>query len=257
MNTHKHEKNREVSLDDITTLSKCMSANMTRYSPTKPLNNKSNDFDNAEFDDYDYNGTVTPPLFVEKDIDFAVSSESLSSSDDKTKYNKTPYNTPNNTPPYETENKNKKKYKYYKRYDISWSVDIENVIKGWHNKCLQYAETHHDRAIIQRRLFYFLGITSSIIPLILASLNDTLNEEFPILTLVFLIITGILNTITGFINPGKKAEAHLNFEALYNELAVEITSELVKPSIYRQNAHVFIQRIMDNYNNLNNRAPST
>jgi hypothetical protein len=102
-----------------------------------------------------------------------------------------------------------------------------------------------------------LGIPSAIIPMALAAASDILGDDWKIVTISSLIVMGILNIILGFKNPGKRAEAHLNFEALYGELAVEITSELVKPREYRQDADVFIQKIMDRYNSLNNRAPQT
>ena len=70
-----------------------------------------------------------------------------------------------------------------------------------------------------------------------------------------LIVVGSLNIISGYLNPGGKEEAHKDFESLYNELAVEITSELIKPQKNRQAADVYVQRIMDRFNNLNARAP--
>lgn len=143
------------------------------------------------------------------------------------------------------------------RKELLWTTKIENVIKGWHNNCLKFAEIHNEHAKYHKKIFYTLSITAAIIPIILASTNELFVGDYQIIENSLLILTGILTTIGGFLNPGRKSEDHMNFEALYNELAVEITSELVKPQGHRQDADVFIQKIMDRYNNLNNRAPTT
>lgn len=141
--------------------------------------------------------------------------------------------------------------------ELIWSTDIENVIKEWHNRCLTSANWHVKKAKKHRKIFYILSIPAAIIPMSLASASETLDEEYKHFIAGCLILTGGLNIIAGFLNSGKVAESHLNFSALYNELAVELTSELVKPRTNRQVADVFIQRIMDRYNSLNNRAPAS
>jgi hypothetical protein len=164
--------------------------------------------------------------------------------------------------------RNRKKWKKRTRYgnesadntnrkELLWTTQIENVIKGWHNKCLRNANSHASHSKVQKKIFYGLGIPAAIVPLILATLVTTLVDDLVWVNTVCLIITGIINIVNGYLNPGGKAKAHQDFEALYSELSVEITSELVKPQASRQAADVFIQRIMDRYNNLNNRAPAT
>jgi hypothetical protein len=161
--------------------------------------------------------------------------------------------------------KREKKYRQYAqetsdnhdRPELLWTRKIEDVIYGWHNKCLKYADWHAMRAKHHKKIFYGLGIPSAIIPMALAAGSELMGADWKVLIIFSLVITGILNIIAGFLNPGKKAEAHLNFNASYSQLAVEITSEMVKPQSYRTDADVFIQRIMDNYNSLNNRSPAS
>jgi len=143
------------------------------------------------------------------------------------------------------------------RPELLWTTKIENGINNWHMKCLQNADWHAIRAKYHKKIFHGLSIPAAIIPMVLAAMSETVGDDWKIFITVSLIITSILNIIAGFLNPGKKAEAHLNFNALYNELAVNITSEMVKPQSYRQDADVFIQRIMDSYNSLNNRSPAS
>jgi hypothetical protein len=143
------------------------------------------------------------------------------------------------------------------RSELLWTDKIEGVIKGWHHKCLKNANEHAECAKKQKAIFYGLSIPASIIPFVLAVLIDNLVDDYAWINYVMLISAGILNIVNGYLNPGSKTTSHQDFEALYNELAVEITSELVKPQGNRQAADVYTQRIMDRYNNLNNRAPNT
>jgi hypothetical protein len=143
------------------------------------------------------------------------------------------------------------------RSELLWTDKIEGVIKGWHHKCLKNAEEHAKCAKKQKAIFYGLSIPASILPFVLAVLVESLVDDYAWINLAMLIIAGILNIVNGYLNPGSKSTSHQDFEALYNELAVEITSELVKPQSNRQAADVYTQRIMDRYNNLNNRAPNT
>lgn len=143
------------------------------------------------------------------------------------------------------------------RKELLWTTKIEDVIRDWHSKCVEFSDIHGIRSKYHKKIFYGLGIPAAIIPMTLAAVSDIITDDWRSVMVICLIITGILNIIIGFLNSGKRAEAHLNFEALYSELSIEITSELVKPQSYRQDADVFIQRIMDRFNSLNNRAPQT
>jgi hypothetical protein len=143
------------------------------------------------------------------------------------------------------------------RKELLWTSDIEDVIKSWHSQCLVFANAHSIRGRYHRKVFYVLGIPSAIIPMALAAFGNILEGDLKLISIILLIITGVLNIVNGYLNPGKKSERHLIFESDYSSLAVEITSELVKPQAYRQDADVYLQRILDRYNHLNSLAPST
>lgn len=157
------------------------------------------------------------------------------------------YNYRHNTEHITSDDKNRK--------ELLWTNKIEDVLNDWHSKCIKSSAWHFQKAKKHKMRFYILGIPSAIIPMSLAAASDLLGEDWKLLVVIAMIISGSLNIVSGFLNPGKRLESHLTFSSLYSELAVEITSELVKPQSHRQAADVFIQRIMDNYNSLNNRAP--
>jgi hypothetical protein len=139
---------------------------------------------------------------------------------------------------------------------LLWTNDIESVIKGWHHKCINNAQVHNKKYATSKKIYYGLSIPGGIIPLTLAALSTDLVGQYAWVNKIGLIFTGVLTTINGHLNPGGKAKSHQDFSSSYDELAVEIKSELVKPRNKRQEAGIFLQRVMDKYNNLNNRAPS-
>lgn len=251
MTNDKHKESRDVTLDDVATISNDM---------TNCINKDVKQFRNAEIEliidersplkeDSETNEKINGVLSsVPQCIDDTIS-ENSHSSKGRTPY----YNTRLNRNLYESPNSTDD----VGRKELLWTKKIEDVIKGWHHNCLNFASTHGKRAKYHKKIFYWLSIPAAVIPMALASSSELITENWKIITIVSLITTGTINIVIGFKNPGKRAESHLNFESLYNQLAVEITSELVKPKCHRQAADVFIQRIMDRYNSLNDRAPPT
>lgn len=294
----KQRRSRDVPLQEIETISNGMTECMNKpssedafsisISPSNKLTTiHTNSTCNDECDDYDekkIKSTKSEPLINELKLNHTLPPPPLNVrpvtpplSPRKTKYSnifqirkdikKSPkhitiYNKKSNS----SSNQKHQRHHYVletsdnmDREELLWTTQIENVIKGWHNNCLEFARIHKNRHKHHKKIFYAISIPSTIIPLTMAAFKQELTVDcsYNIIGTVFLVISGILNTILGILNPGKRSATHLNFEALYNELAVEITGELVKPQRHRQAADVFIQRIMDKYNSLNNRAPDT
>lgn len=288
----KHKKSRDVTLNDIVTIS----SDMTHCINTQPVEIyplECSQHDDPGKNTYNYSNSATPPLStinnvqgapnrctpimstldtidvgIDKNIPIYDSKTDDSIIGGKEQESYTSGSSQGRTSQLYRNRQKKKKHKRFYTYpqetsdnanrnELLWSTKIEDVIKGWHSRCLEFAEVHGIQSKYHKKVFYCLGIPAAIIPMSLAAASDILNDEWKVVAVFSLIVTGILNTIMGFKNPGKRAEAHLNFEALYSELAIEITSELVKPQAFRQDADVFIQRIMDRYNSLNNRAPQT
>ena len=140
------------------------------------------------------------------------------------------------------------------RQVMLWTVDIENVITTWYDRCRSRAKRHlvrSDRYIVLNML---LVIPSSVIPLTLVSFSTLLLQTHTVFV-GGMIVTGCLSTIMGVLNPSGRSRQHNSFATQYNELATEISTELVKPQRHRLEADVFLQRIMDKFNFLNNLAP--
>ena len=135
-----------------------------------------------------------------------------------------------------------------------WTTGIEHVLTEWYDKCRNRAGRHTTSAKRYTILRMVLVIPSSLIPLSLAAFSTMLPHTHYIF-IGGMILTGLLTTSVGVMNPSGRSRQHRSFEAQYHELATEITTELVKPQRHRVEADVFLQRIMDKFNYLNNRAP--
>jgi len=141
------------------------------------------------------------------------------------------------------------------REELMWGDQIEVIMFKWCDDALVRSEYHKKKAIFFKRLYYILGITTIVIPVVLAVLSDFIDEN-KLGMVILLVVSAVLSAVNGFINPGRKSELHYQFECLYNELTVEVTGELSKPKRNRQAADVYIQRTMDKLNSLNTRSPT-
>jgi len=137
---------------------------------------------------------------------------------------------------------------------LLWSIEIEDILSEWHSKCLRKAEQHDSHGNWYNRLHLSLVIPGSLIPLTLATFSSVLPRT-NILFIVGMLLTGLLSTSIGVVNPGGRSRQHRSFNAQYNELSTDITAEMVKPQRHRLEADVFLQRVMDKFNFLNNLAP--
>jgi hypothetical protein len=217
--SHKHKESREVPLNDINTISLNMTQSIDNMqSEIRPIEDLYN------FNEHNLMNTAMNSIILRAPLEIVKKNETSDNND---------------------------------RKELLWTSNIEDVIKSWYSQCLVFANTHRIRGRYHKKVFYTLGILSACIPMTLAAIGDILDGDLKWISIVLLIITGILNIVNGYLNPGKKSERHFIFESDYSSLAVEITSELVKPQAYRQDADVYLQRILDRYNHLNSLAPST
>ena len=142
----------------------------------------------------------------------------------------------------------------HNRVEMQWTKRIEKIIYTWNDNCINSAAIHKKYSEINKKIFYTINIPAVILVFIVSAIpSDLINDNKTIFNIV-LIIAGVLSTINAFLNPGEVSARHNNFYNSYNELSVEILSELAKPRAHRQDADVFLQRTMDKYNCLNSRV---
>ena len=140
------------------------------------------------------------------------------------------------------------------RVEMQWAKRIEKIIYTWNDDCIHNAAVHKKSSDINKKVFYAINIPAVVLVFIVSAMpSDLVNDNETIFNII-LIVAGVLSTINAFLNPGEVSAQHQNFYNSYNELSVEILSELAKPRAHRQEADVFLQRIMDKYNGLNSRV---
>ncbi len=143
------------------------------------------------------------------------------------------------------------------RAELLWTDRIDTMMNEWIRECDDASKKHAYYANAYRYLFHIMGIPAAIIPMCLATLHINSCEALNAWIVVMLVLTTILNVTIGFINPSKTAENHYTFSALYSELSIAITTELIKAQRFRIGATIFIQQISDKLTNLHSRAPPT
>lgn len=141
------------------------------------------------------------------------------------------------------------------RVEMLWSKRIEKIIYIWNEKCLKNAIQNEKIARRNKSIFYLINIPSAVMVFIMSTLPSNLLENNSTIFSIILVFVGILSTVNAFLNPGESSAQHYGFSSSYNELSVEIMSEMSKPRGHRQDADVFLQRIMDRFNNLNTSVP--
>ena len=142
----------------------------------------------------------------------------------------------------------------HNRIEMQWIKRIEKLIYSWNDNCINKAAEHKKYSGINKKIFYIINIPAVILVFIVSAIPSYMINDNETIFNIILIIAGVLSTINAFLNPGEVSARHNNFYNSYNELSVEILSELAKPRAHRQDADVFLQRTMDKYNCLNSRV---
>jgi hypothetical protein len=141
------------------------------------------------------------------------------------------------------------------REPLLWTTSIEATFKEWQSKCLNNAGKHSAKSKLYKIVYYSLSIPTAIIPFVAAIFSDDVSSNTLVIKITLMLV-GVLSAVQSIINPGAKFQSHNEYYSKYNQLAVEITKELVKPQRYRTEADVYLQKIMSEYNDLNRHAPS-
>ena len=140
------------------------------------------------------------------------------------------------------------------RRELLWETREETLLLSVQQKC-EHAATKHERSgYRKKRLYALFGIPSTILPLITATLTQMGEDTF--VSTILMMVCGILTGVNTFFNFGRQRQCQFEFAGKYQELAMEIGVELCKPKKNRLACDVFLDRITNKFNNLNNTAPT-
>jgi hypothetical protein len=140
------------------------------------------------------------------------------------------------------------------RKELLWEKREEQLLLKWCDNIKQKAINHKAKALTNTKIYHITSIPVIIIPLVIGGING-LVDIAPITFSILMIFSSIIAGVNTFFNFAKKSILHFEFEGKYNELHVSIEKELSIPKIHRTAADVFLERIQQTYNHLNNYAP--
>ena len=117
------------------------------------------------------------------------------------------------------------------RKKLLWDERNETFLKDIQRKAIERGNTQLKKAKHKRILYIFFGIPCIIIPLLLSILNYIVIDKNIMLYInsISLVINVIFSSINTFMNYGKMIEQHCLFKNKFNELNINIQSELMKP----------------------------
>lgn len=140
------------------------------------------------------------------------------------------------------------------RRELLWEDREENLIMDITRKCEAIAIRHHIKGAVSKRLYAFWGVPGIILPVVVASLNEYLEEKY--YASVAMLTAAICNTIGTFFNYGKMSQKHFDIAGKYEELSQEVQMEMCKPKRHRIACDVYLQKTVSKFNNLNSNAPN-
>ena len=127
------------------------------------------------------------------------------------------------------------------RVEESWTSENQQFLKSLRNNCLDLSNRHGIASNYNRKKYICFSIPTIILPLVVANLSIFLVMTY--VTPVCLTIVSILNGMNVLFNYSKSSELHLQSAGLYDGLASEISSILIRSKQFRQPFDVSLQRI--------------
>jgi hypothetical protein len=140
------------------------------------------------------------------------------------------------------------------RIEMMWTKKNESLLTKWREEMNQKILHHHNKAKLNKTLFYTFGIPSILIPIVISGLTTELNDSPEILTYL-LISSGLVSGINAFLNFQKKVALHEEYENRYDELQRLVQKILYTPKVSRVAADVVINDIYLKLCFLNSNAP--
>jgi hypothetical protein len=143
------------------------------------------------------------------------------------------------------------------RKEMLWDERNENFLKDIQRKAIEQANNQLKKAKHKRYLYIFFSIPCIVIPLLLSILNNVVIDKNIMLYVntISLVINVICSSINTFMNYGKMIEQHCLFKNKFNELYINIQSELMKPKKNRAACDMYIEGIKSQFNSLCNYSP--
>ena len=141
------------------------------------------------------------------------------------------------------------------RTEMKWNDEAENFLEKISKDC-QDKSTQQSAFYKKNKILHLVvTVPSVMIPIITSTLESTVLLDFPYVATYLILLGGLLSGINSIFNFNTRFFNNSMFEDKYLDLKSQIDLELVKDKKVRQPTDVFLQKITDNYNRINESAP--
>jgi hypothetical protein len=140
------------------------------------------------------------------------------------------------------------------RKELLWEKREEVIIEEWRQKCIKNSQSHGVKGKVMKKRYTLCSIPAILIPVVTSGLSNVL-QPYPLVVSGTMIVTSLFTGVNAFFNFGSKTEQHFQYEASYMVLANEIQKELCKPKALRTACDVYLERVMNQMNQLDKSAP--
>tara|TARA_B100001287_G_C22547278_1_gene465092 strand:+ start:399 stop:896 length:498 start_codon:yes stop_codon:yes gene_type:complete len=141
------------------------------------------------------------------------------------------------------------------RAEMKWNDEAENFLKQISLECQGKSTQQYSFYRKNKILHLVVTVPSVMIPIITSTLESTVLLDFPYVATYLILLGGLLSGINSIFNFNTRFFNNSMFEDKYLDLKSQIDLELVKDKKVRQPTDVFLQKITDNYNRINESAP--
>lgn len=150
-------------------------------------------------------------------------------------------------------------YDTLNRKEMLWDTKIETLFRHWAIECKEKSEQHNKKAKLKKCLHRSLAIPSVVIPILMATMTQIIEDEtvfeLKVTNAIGYLLTGTLTGINTFLNYSSQYEKHYNAEVRYHELYVDIQSTLIKPKRDRIQADVSLENFRLKFEHINEMSP--
>ena len=140
------------------------------------------------------------------------------------------------------------------RIEEAWTHENQKYFIRIIEKCKISSRSHGVKGRRYKKTYQIVSIPLISLPIIMSSLSAQLTEYIFISSL-FMLVIGLMNTITAFLNHGGKSQKHLEYESRYSELGSDINIELIKKKRFRVAFDLFLEKTRARFSSLNRMAP--
>lgn len=132
------------------------------------------------------------------------------------------------------------------KIEESWNSEHEGYMRSIIDTCSKKIKQHDRAGYHFKKLHNRWALPAMIVPICMTAVSSLINTEAPgtkYINAIAFALSGILNAIVGFYQYNEKKANNFNDSAKYNDVIIEIESELEKGRPYRTQYDVFSTKV--------------